>query len=290
MQDCLTILAATADLSYPLKVELAIARAKKKIRSETGKWIYGTQPTSNNWKIKLCTAYYWYCKVHKIEWTDRPTYHTDSKSIQPPSEEKVKMLIAAAKGQLSLKITISQETGLRPIEVTGTKGLKVKDIHPDQNTITAINTKRCNARPPLKISDELKTRILTHISTKHLTTEEPLFKGTPNKYGENFRRMRNKLAEKTQDQTIKSIRLYDIRHYYVTKQARKIGNSEIVRQLVGHKNLNTTQKYMHLAVSEETELITESTNDKKRSEQLIKENWTYVLTTPDGYMQFKKAK
>ena len=46
------------------------------------------------------------------------------------------MLIASAKGKLSLKLEISVQTGLRPCEIVGEpKGLKVGDIHPDTNTI-----------------------------------------------------------------------------------------------------------------------------------------------------------
>ena len=60
--------------------------------------------------------------------------------------------------------------------------------------------------------------------------------------------------------------------------------------MVGHKNLNTTQKYIHLTANETGEWVVEQTNDKERAKQLLKEDFSYVMTTPDGYMTFRKPK
>jgi hypothetical protein len=59
---------------------------------------------------------------------------------------------------------------------------------------------------------------------------------------------------------------------------------------MGHKQLNTTQKYMHLLAGTDGEWIVEGTNDKERAKQLLKEDFQYQLTTPDRTMLFKKPK
>jgi hypothetical protein len=135
-QDNLKALAIRADLKNPLQVELAIARYTKQ----------NGRPATNNYKSKLCDCYQHYCKLHKIEW-EKPIYTPEPTSIQPPTQEKCQMLIASARGDLSLKIDLSTQTGLRPCEIQGEFGLEAKDIHPDQNTITARIHKGCNARP-----------------------------------------------------------------------------------------------------------------------------------------------
>ena len=61
-------------------------------------------------------------------------------------------------------------------------------------------------------------------------------------------------------------------------------------KLMGHKKLTTTQKYLHLIENTDSEWITEQTNDRKRADELVKADYQYQFTTPDGYMQFKKAK
>jgi len=275
----LKALAIRADLNNPQTVELAIARYQKQNK----------QPASNNYKSKLCDSYQHYCKLHKIEW-EKPIYTPEETGIQPPTNEKIQMLIASAKGSLSLKIQISAETGLRPIEIHGNKGLQARNIHPDQKTITALSTKRCNARPPMPISPELTAKLQTYITKNNIQPDELLFKGDERRYGEHFRRFRNKLAKKLNDPTIKTIRLYDLRHAYVTKQLRRTQNAETVRIIIGHKKLNTTQKYLHLLGLNNGEWGCQGATTKEEAKRLIEADFTYILTTPDGTMIFKKPK
>jgi site-specific recombinase XerD len=278
-----------SDIDNVMEVETAIARYKcidPVTRKQTNR------PASNCYKDKLVHIYNSYLKVHNLKWTndERPVYTPEERSIQPPSTEKCEMLISYAKGSLSLKIDISMQTGLRPLEVVGEKGLRVKDFHKDQSTITALNTKGCNARPPLKISNELCARIENYITKNNLQPDDKLFNMSSKAYADSYRRTRNRLAEKMKDVSIRTIRLYDLRHYYVTKQLRKCQNAEIVRQIVGHKRLDTTQKYMHLTANTNTDLIVEQTNDRKRAAELTLAEFKYEYTTPDGYMTFTKPK
>jgi integrase len=275
----LKLIAQRAILDNPEEVELAIARYK----------CINGKPASNAYKAKLCDAYQHYCKFNRVIW-EKPIYRPEEKGIQPPTDEQCKILIGGIKGELSIKVQLSAETGLRPCEIMGKKGLKVRDIHTDQHTITAISAKGCNARPALKISEELTARIRTLISERNLRTEDLVFTGHERRYGEHFRRARNNLANKLQMPELRNIRLYDLRHYYVTKQLRRIQNVEFVRQIVGHKRLNTTQRYMHLLASTSGEWIVEGTTDKERAKQLLAEDFAYQLTAPDGTMIFRKPK
>ena len=201
------------------------------------------------------------------------------------------MLLASAKGNLSLKIDISTQTGLRLCEIVGNpKGLKAKDIHTQTNTITPTSAKGCNSRSPIKITIQLTTRLQTLILKNNLKPNDRLFQEESKTYTNAFCKLRSRLAQKLNDPSIASIRLYDLRHYYVTKQLRKIQNAEIARRKVGHKRLNTTQKYMHLTDEENGEFIVESTTDQKRVDELLATGFTYCLTTPDGYMKFRKPK
>jgi integrase len=267
-------LAKIANLDLPEEVEMAIAKLH----------------ITNTTKGAYVSIYQNYCTAFRIKW-EQPKYTREPTGIQPPTQEKIQILIASTRSaELSLRIAIMAETGLRPIEITGEKGLKPTNIHPDQNTITAISAKGCNARPAMKISVELMTKIQTLILTKKIKPNEPIFKTTSDQFSRQFTRYKHRLATRLNDLSIETIRLYDLRHAYITRQLRKTQNAEIVRQIVGHKLLNTTQKYLHLLVTQTGEWITEQTNDRNRAEELLKNDFTYQLTTPDGYMVFKKAK
>jgi site-specific recombinase XerD len=200
------------------------------------------------------------------------------------------MLISSARLELSIKLDISAQTGLRPIEVQGEKGLKAKDIHPDQNTVTARITKGCNPRPPLPITKELTTRLQDYITKHNLKPDDILFTGNARNYGKDYRNFRNRLAKKLNDPSIHSIRLYDLRHFYCTKQLRRTQNAETVRIIMGHKKLNTTQKYLHLLGLNNGEWECQGATTKEEAKKLVEADFTYILTTPDGTMLFKKAK
>jgi integrase len=279
LQKGLKALALRSDLKDTESTELAIADYKKK----------NGRPITNNYKSKLCDCYQHYCKFYKILW-EKPIYIPEPTTIQPPTQEKCLMLIASAKGDLSLKIDISVQTGLRPCEVQGEFGLEAQNIHADQNTITARIHKGCNPRPPLPITKELTARLQTYITEHNLKPTDQLFTGDTKRYGEHFRRFRNNLANKLKDPSIHNIRLYDLRHAYCTKQLKRTQNTEIVRQIMGHKHLNTTQKYLHLLGYGNAEWIVEGTSDKERAKQLLQEDFQYQLTTPDGTMIFRKPK
>jgi hypothetical protein len=154
----LKALAQRANLQNPEEVELAIARYKRKKIN---------QPITNNYKTKLCDCYNTYCKFYKLEW-EKPIYTPEPSSISPPTQERILMLIASSKRELSLKLDISYQTGLRPIEV---HGLTSSDLHPDTQTLTARSHKKCNARPAMKITPELVIRIQQHINNKQQTTQ-----------------------------------------------------------------------------------------------------------------------
>jgi integrase len=133
-------------------------------------------------------------------------------------------------------------------------------------------------------------RLQAYIAKHKLQPNDLLFKGKTRNYGKYFRDFKNRLAEKLNDQTIKTIRLYDLRHYYCTKQLLRMRNCEEVRIIMGHKKLNTTQKYLHLLGLSDGEWIVEGTTDDNKAKELLKNDFQYQLTTPDGTMLFRKRK
>jgi integrase len=114
------------DLDKPQEVKMFIALHK----------------ASDGYKRNLCIAYNKFCKYYKISW-NMPTYHPESKGIKIPTKEKIEMLIASAKKPTSIKLQISKETGLRPIELCN---LRVKDLDLEQNSSTPPQQRMAQAK------------------------------------------------------------------------------------------------------------------------------------------------
>jgi integrase len=185
---------------------------------------------TNSTKKVLVSAYNKFCNYYQIKW--KPPKHTpEAKTIKMPTKRKLEMLISRAGRILSIKLMISMETGLRPVELCR---LKVKDIDLEHKLIYPITAKHGNPRI-LKISTKLQTILQNYVNRYKHNPNEKLFQGTAEQYGKHYRSMRNNLAKKLNDQTIKTIRLYDFRHYFATNLYHKTRDILLVKQQMGHK-------------------------------------------------------
>jgi integrase len=265
----LAYLAKRTSLSEPEAVKLVIAELK----------------ASDGYKRNLCIAYNKYAKFYGITWA-MPKYREPAKNIALPTKEKIQMLITSAGKLLSMKLQLSMETGLRPVELVR---LKVKDLDLEHKTVNPTTAKRGNPRT-LPISESLRQKLQEYIIRENLTPNDSLFRGTdPDHYGKQYRNMRNQLAEKLKDPTIKTIRLYDLRHYFCTKKLNDIGNPYTVMVLMGHTKLETTQRYMHLLNLNDGEWTSAEATTFKVATKLVEAGFQYV-TTIEGIQLFKKRK
>ena len=252
---------------------------------DTVKTFIANHKTSNHYKRNLAIAYNKYVKYYKLSW-NMPLYKQPQKMPSIPTTQKLKMLIAHARRNLSAKLKISMETGLRPVEVMN---LKVKDVNLDTKTIYPSTAKNGLPRT-LKITVETTEMLKTHVIKHKLNPTDKLFKGTSNTYGKQFRQMRNNLATKLQDPTIRNIRLYDFRHYYATTLYAKTKDILFVKQQLGHKKIETTLIYTQLIhLNEEEEYTCKTANNIKDATALIGAGFEYI-TEIEGLKLFRKRK
>ena len=215
-----------------------------------------------------------------------PLYTPDAKTIKIPTTEKIEMLIASSGRILSMKLTISKETGLRPIEL---HNLKVKDVDLDQRIIYPTTAKHGSARR-LKISSKLQTTLRDYINKNNLNPNDKLFKDTTENYGKRYRQMRNSLAKKLNDFSFKTIRLYDFRHYFATRLYARTRDILLVKQQMGHKKIETTMIYTQLLhFNEEEEYTCKTAKDINEVSQLVENGFEYI-TEMDGLKVFRKRK
>jgi integrase len=251
---------------------------------ENVKTFIAKHQVSEGYKRILCIAYNKFAKFSQIEW-NMPKYKENAKPIKIPTKEKVEMLIARAKSPLSMKLQISMETGFRPVEILG---LKTKDIDLEKRLLYPTTAKNGTAKIG-KISIKLTEILTEYIHTHKLNPNDKLFNGTPEGYGDSYREMRNHLADKLHDPTIKTIRLYDLRHYYATMEYAKTRDILHVKQQMGHKRIETTMIYTQLLNLNEDEWTCKTAKTIQEATTLIEAGFEYV-TDLDGTKLFKKRK
>jgi integrase len=251
---------------------------------EQVKQFIASKDVSNGYKKNLCLAYDKYCQYNQIEW-QMPKYRPEAKTIKIPTKAKLEMLIARAGKTLGLKLTISKETGLRPVEL---HNLKTKDIDLDKRTIHPTTAKN-GAPRQLKISNSLKARLENYINTNKLGQNDKTFQGNAELYGKYYRQMRNSLADKLHDQTLKTIRLYDFRHYFATMLYNKTRDILYVKQQMGHRRLETTLIYTQLLNLNDDEWTCKIATNTKQASELIEAGFQFVAEK-DNDMLFRKRK
>jgi integrase len=251
---------------------------------EAAKAFIANLQSRNGYKRNLCIAYNKFCKHYQIQWT-MPHYEPEAQNIKLPTKEKLSMIIANASRALALKLSISMETGLRPVELCG---LRVKDIDTDHKAINPITAKH-GAPRTLKITESLNERIQQHIVLSKLEPSDNLFKGDSENYGKYYRAVRNRLAKKLNDTSIQTIRLYDFRHYFCTMTLHKTKDAFFTMNKMGHKKLTTTQKYMHLLDIDSDEWICKAASNAKEATALIEAGFEYVQQI-DGLSLYRKRK
>ena len=104
-----------------------------------------------------------------------------------------------------------------------------------------------------------------------------------------YRRVRNSLAEKLSDMSLKSIRLYDFRHFKASIEYHRTKDLLYVKRFLGHKDLRTTLRYTQLIEIEGDEFQSATAKTVQEAAKLIEQGFDYV-TDIDGVKLFRKRK
>ena len=251
---------------------------------EAIKTFVANKKCSNAFKECLIEAYAIYMRSIGQTWK-QPFYNRYDKLPKIPSEEKIDMLISNATPRMALILSMSKDLGTRPIELTW---LKVSDIDL-QNGATHITGAKHTVGRVGKLRPNTLEMLKQYILKNHLSTNDRLFKCQSKNIGEQHRRLRNRLAQKLQDSTFKSIRLYDFRHFKATMEYHKTRDLLHIKTLLGHKDLRTTLRYTQLLDLPNDEYTCKTATTVEEATQLIENGFEYI-TEMDGLKLFRKRK
>lgn len=238
---------------------------------------------SNGHKQIAVYAYDQYAQMHQIEWN--PPFYKYKASIPfVPTEKEIDALINGCKKKVATSLLALKETGFRIGELWNCRWT---DLDIEKSTIKCKAEKHGNPRE-IRISAKLMQMLYAlPKKNKHIFSKTRL-----NGHRWNFNQQRNRLAKKLQNPRLREIHFHTFRHYYATRLFNETKSLPMVMQRLGHRNINSTMVYTHIVeYDEESQNYHHATaKDEKEAGQLIDNGWTYVCTTPQDIMMFRKRK
>ena len=259
-------IAKIANLLDPEEVKTYIANAK----------------ISNHSKQKLANCYNYFAKYNGLKW-EKPKYKWERKIPIIPTTANIDKVISATGRKYATIFTILKETGLETKELETTHRT---DIDAERGVINAQGCKGHNSRS-IKLCPKTADMLRAYLNKYTGNKPFPIAR----RMGEQWRRTRNRLANKLNEPQLRQIPLRNLRHYFATRTYDRTKDILLVKQLLGHKKLETTMFYTQLITfTEDEEYTCKATNNTKEAQDLVEHGFAYIATTPDNLMLFRKRK
>lgn len=221
-----------AHLSDPDSVETAVAAERD--------W-------SPAYKRQFFNAYAAFCKWAKIDW-EKPRITVPEKPIFIPQEAEIDALVSGCGKKTSTLLQLLKETGARIGEAAR---LQWTDVDFKAKVVRITPEKGSNPRV-LPISDKLIAML------RALPKREDgfIFNPKPKTLSDVFWKQRRSLAHKLQNSRLKRITLHTIRHWVGTMTYYKTNSAKHVKYVLGHKRLESTDRYIsYMGLREESYVI-----------------------------------
>jgi integrase len=242
-----------------------------------GKW-------RQSYKANLCDYYNHYCEFYNISFV-KPRYRRDHKLPRVPTEEKINLIIGHASKKYVIIYKIAMECGLRPVEIGN---LTLNDIDLEKGLLSVYSAKNGVPRV-LKLKSQTLALLKEYAKRKHFSLSDRIFP-CGSIISNTYERLKASVAKKLNDPELKKIRLYDLRHYYATMLYYKTKDILLVKEKLGHRNINNTLVYTHLvSFNENEEFYSATAKTLEEAQKLIKAGFEY-LTEMDGVKLFRKRK
>lgn len=205
--------------------------------SEDHDW---SESTINKWgqtfnKLNDCLKWGWNENIHKIK-----ENHQQREVLS--LDETLRFYDMHTTDMYDMIIKLSITTGARPSEILT---LKRHEIDLSRDIITLNHTKTKQNRN-LFIQSFLKDELVAYLSKNQFQTDMPVFPYYKDHTKSiSVRSLEIEYKKRLEMLNIsKKITPYCARHSYLTRMAASV-NSLILKELAGHTNINTTEKYIH---------------------------------------------
>lgn len=238
---------------------------------------------SNGHKQIVVYAYDGFAQMLGIKWI--PPFYDNNKTLPfIPTEKEVDALISGCSKKIAISLLALKETGFRIGELWKCKWT---DLDEESNTLKCVAEKHGNPRQ-IKIS----SRLVAMLQALPKTNDYIFANSNLNAHRWRYDRQKTALAKKLENPRLKRIKFHTLRHFKASQEYAKTRNILHVKEMLGHRNINSTLVYTHLVqLDEEAESYYHATaKDDKEAGPLLDQGFRYECTTPQGLMLFIKKK
>jgi integrase/recombinase XerD len=219
---------------------------------------------ANSYKQSFVKAYAYFAAVNNIRW-NRPRYKAERRLPVIPTRENIMKIISASR-KYSVIFKILMETGVMPYELSK---IERRDIDFERG-ILSVRGYEGHASRTFRLTQETLA-ILKRYYCKYSKFPDSVWMGKA------WRKTRNRIAKQLEDVSLKSIRLYDLRHYYATILYSKTRDILLVMKQLGHKKIETTLIYTQLInFSEDEEYTCKAAGNVQEATKLIESGFQYA--------------
>jgi len=195
-------------------------------------------------------------------------------------EKEVDSLIVGCSKKVATSLQLTKETGMRIGEVWS---LEWTDIDDKRHTIRCQSEKYGNPRM-FKVSGKLLD-MLNALPKK----SEKVFDTSLKTHRASFNIQRKRLAQKLHNPRLLKISFHTLRHWKATMEYHHTKDILHVKQLLGHRSINSTMIYTHLISFEGDEFTCKTAKTIDEAKGLIEAGFDYV-TDMNSYKLFRKRK
>jgi integrase len=254
-------LACHCDLGDPLKVAEWIA-------NHSGKGSY---------KANLVKAYNHYVQVNGLSW-EKPHYKWQQQKPKIPTNEALDTIIERASRKYQAIFKLLRETGAMPYELSQ---VTLKDVDLDSSILNVRGFKG-HASRSFKLKAETLGLLKWYLQKYQSFPKSEWISRA-------WRRLRDKVSLELQDPALKTIRLYDLRHFYGTMLYHRTKDILFTKQQMGHKKIETTLLYAQLLDLDSEDYHSATAKTVEEACKLIESGFQYVCEF-EGVKLFRKPK
>ena len=236
--------------------------------------ILATEPWKPANKSFFVRAYQSFTKTYSIPWIPiRVTY--ESKQPFIPLETEIDQLIAKCGKRTATFLQVLKDTGARCGEI---KNLKWTDVDEPKRAIRINDPEKGSNSRTVQVTPKT-IAMLNALPKRSIYVFSPVGTEKPPRIRSMqsiFARQRNNLAVKLQNPRLKQIHFHTLRHWKATMEYARTRDILRVKQLLGHKRLETTEIYTHLVDFATEDYTVRRPKTSKEEDEFIEAGFEYV--------------